>query len=198
MITRDSVLLAQSGDIDSTNEIIAVFYNIASDMSKKMFPPREVDDAIQSGIIKVYTSIQQYDPKKNMGPIGFFYMSLRAGLINYMRYVNRQKFQLSNDAVRLDSDVYSNDRGDTKHSVIASKYDVEADVISKMTVEFLRSNLQLGITELERNVVNLRLQGKSYKDIARIMNIGDKSVDNALARVRKRVKRIIMIDQYGN
>lgn len=50
--------------------------------------------------------------------------------------------------------------------------------------------LQSALSELERRVVALFLQGESYEVIASQLQISQKSVDNALQRVRNKLKRI--------
>ena len=47
----------------------------------------------------------------------------------------------------------------------------------------------LELSDMEYNVLELFLSGKGYSDIAKALGITEKSVDNALARIRKKIKK---------
>ncbi len=58
--------------------------------------------------------------------------------------------------------------------------------------EFIREIFEetsASMTELERNTLSLYIDGASYQDIAKILGTDRKSVDNALARVRKKLRK---------
>ena len=48
--------------------------------------------------------------------------------------------------------------------------------------------ISLSLTELEKNVLNMRICGYSYEETANKLGIGVKSVDNAIQRIRQKMK----------
>ena len=57
-------------------------------------------------------------------------------------------------------------------------------------MEFLNKSL----TELEKNVLNLRLNGFEYKEISVLLNKSYKSIDSSLQRVRIKLKEYMKIN----
>ena len=57
----------------------------------------------------------------------------------------------------------------------------------------LSSNPEIAVvlSPLERRVFSLYLRGKSYTEIAEKINKDEKSIDNALQRVKKKVEKIL-------
>ena len=51
--------------------------------------------------------------------------------------------------------------------------------------------MQAQLSRLERSVIEGYLAGQSYEAIARRLNVGPKTVDNALQRVRKKLRRFL-------
>ena len=52
----------------------------------------------------------------------------------------------------------------------------------------LENSIKLELSGLEYSVLQLFLSGKKYIEIARELNISEKSVNNALIRIRKKLK----------
>jgi RNA polymerase sporulation-specific sigma factor len=55
----------------------------------------------------------------------------------------------------------------------------------------MEKRISVALSKLERRVLGLYLRGKSYQEIAAIVNKDEKSIDNALQRVKKKVTKII-------
>ena len=64
----------------------------------------------------------------------------------------------------------------------------ESILIEKEDYKTLTDNIRLELSKLEYNVLQSFLEGKSYTEIAAGLNITEKAVDNALARIRKKIK----------
>ena len=62
-------------------------------------------------------------------------------------------------------------------------------LIEKEDYKALTNNIKLELSAMEYNVLELFLSGKGYSDIAKYLGITEKSVDNALARIRKKIKK---------
>ncbi len=69
--------------------------------------------------------------------------------------------------------------------------DPEELVISREEFNDIESKMDEFLSDLERNVLNAYLDGKSYQEIALELNRHVKSVDNALQRVKRKLERYI-------
>ena len=65
-----------------------------------------------------------------------------------------------------------------------------ANIVTEMDEsEHLENILLSGLSEFEKQVVNLRLQNNDYSQIASALNCSKKAVDNALQRIRKKMRK---------
>ena len=69
--------------------------------------------------------------------------------------------------------------------------DPEELVISREEFVDIESKMGEFLSELEREVLNAYLDGKSYQEIAQELNRHVKSIDNALQRVKRKLERYI-------
>ncbi|MBQ6575601.1 MAG: RNA polymerase subunit sigma-70, partial [Lachnospiraceae bacterium] len=64
-------------------------------------------------------------------------------------------------------------------------------VIDREQTEILEQKINESLSDFERKVLNLRLTGLEYTDIARILGRDAKSTDNALSRIKTKVRKIL-------
>ena len=71
--------------------------------------------------------------------------------------------------------------------------DPESLVIGKEEVEKIESAINSVLSELELEVLNSYLDGKSYQEIACDLDREAKSIDNALQRVKRKLEKCLNI-----
>lgn len=148
---------------------------IQSQASQVICPGLEFDDAVQEGIIAVFRGLQGYNQQKG----ATFETYIRHCIINAIR-----------DAVKA--------AGRKKHSPL--NYSIPLDQETALTAgpeEIAIQNEQFHLTMnkvythlsfLEKQVFLLFLDGYSYGEIAQRLNISTKNVNNAMVRIRKKLK----------
>ena len=65
----------------------------------------------------------------------------------------------------------------------------EEIIIGKEDYESLTQSIKLELSKMEFEVLQMFLAGMSYTDIAESLNTNEKAVDNALSRIRKKLKK---------
>ena len=60
----------------------------------------------------------------------------------------------------------------------------------KETRERAREELYSVLSPMEKKVLDLFMEGQSYAQIAKNLNKDEKSVDNAVARIKKKARRL--------
>ena len=68
----------------------------------------------------------------------------------------------------------------------------------KETISGLYKEIELLLSEKEWSIFRLYLGGASYSEIAVRLAISEKSVDNAVFRVRKKLKKLLSYDKFGS
>ena len=67
----------------------------------------------------------------------------------------------------------------------------EEMVIDQENLEFLESCIEQELSSFEMQVLELYLTGMSYTEIARVLGKTDKATDNAMHRVKTKIKSLV-------
>ena len=119
--------------------------------------------------------------------IGLFSIPTLVKFIAYLRYNRKKKRAINNLKTMYLHDAYAR---------VANRIESEINSFyNKMIALADRyidrcENIRLELSSMEYAVLQLFLEGKSYNEISKQMQITEKSVDNALARIRKKIAAI--------
>ncbi|TDA67856.1 MAG: sigma-70 family RNA polymerase sigma factor [Clostridia bacterium] len=154
--------------------IYSHYLNLLYWMTHRFCSPGSPDfeDYLQEAAIALWEATQSYDPHKGNAN-AFIANCVRCRLINYLKAERRRQPTISLDAQPDDANGLYERLG-------LPSANVEAIVIGREE----RKNLIDSLTQLERNCALLFAWGFSYDEVARVLGITTKSVDNALRRVR--------------
>ena len=67
---------------------------------------------------------------------------------------------------------------------------IEEAVIEKTSYQQLYEKARTLLSDMENEVLELYLEGKDYTEIAQILGKSDKSIDNALQRIKGKIRKI--------
>lgn len=142
------------------------------------------DDLIQEGMIGLFKAVRDYQPGREASFLSFANMCIDRQIYTAIKSSNRQKHQPLNMYVSLSS-------GEAEENLRDScmEYDnPEAILIDRENVAALEKEMQKSLSPLENQVLQLYLDGNGYMDIAEILGKTPKSIDNALQRIRGKIK----------
>ena len=69
--------------------------------------------------------------------------------------------------------------------------DPEKMLIDRENVEYIEQMIQSRLSSFEKQVLDLYLKGEGYVEIGRILGKSPKSIDNALQRIRAKIREVI-------
>ena len=69
-------------------------------------------------------------------------------------------------------------------------------MINKERFVFMEERLSKELSKYETEVLKGYLAGKSYHEIAARLNKTEKSIDNALQRIKKKIENLMKTDDY--
>ncbi len=177
-LTDDELIaLINSGKYENLKIIIDRYLPLISKFAKKYCPLNEFDDVVQEVTFELYAAIKAYDLKQSSFS-AFASVCIKRAVIAHLRKSNSKK----NIPEELISYIEETEISTTKtpESIFIEKEDYTA----------LTESIKLELSKLEYNVLQNFLAGKSYKEIGQALSITEKSVDNALARIRKKIAAI--------
>ena len=140
------------------------------------------DDIIQEGIIGIYDAIEKYDPSKGASFKTYVTFEIRGNILNAAASRNKLSSLPLKDYVPSDQNLFS---------LPSSDMTPEEKAILDELIGRLYHLMENELSETERRSLLLRLSGNSVKEIARSMNISEKSAENAILRARTKLKTSI-------
>ena len=63
--------------------------------------------------------------------------------------------------------------------------------LDKERVEYLENTIDKELSPFEKQVLDLHLTGMTYSQIARVLGRDEKSTDNALQRIKSKIKKML-------
>ena len=176
LISPQLIQAAQAGDADAQNQIILFWTPHLIRLSSRYFIiGGDKEDLLQEARIGLLKAIQGYDPHRNVDFLPYAKTCIHNHIISAMNEAKAQKHAALNRSVNLDS-------------ATLFSYDNPLDImIIREQLEAVLSHAQSALSELEKKVLLLYLEGISYKKIATKLQITEKSVSNALCRIRSKL-----------
>lgn len=151
------------------------------------------EDIIQEGMIGLYKAVRDFKAEKQANFFSFAELCISRQIITAIKTANRQKHLPLNSYMSLNRSVYDENDEYTYMEFLPcdTGNNPETRVIDTEEKNRMEKRIAVALSPLERRVLSLYLRGKSYSDIAEKVNKDEKSIDNALQRVKKKVEKII-------
>lgn len=141
----------------------------------------ETDDLIQEGMIGLFKAVQNYQPDKDTSFQTFATLCIDRQLYSAIQNSNRQKHMPLNSYVSLSEEEQEDIEGNWMESP-------EAIIIDQESTRALEQEIQKVLSPMENKVLNYYLRGYNYIKIAKLMDKTPKSIDNALQRIRGKIR----------
>ncbi len=158
---------------------------------------------MQHAWIGFWEAIRDYDVRGKVPFRAFAKMCVMREIQAALKMARRQKHVSHLTALSLDAecpwiedaertvlDVFV-DRAAPSVEDMALDERLRDDATADELVEWAEEHWGLQFTELERDVLKLRLEGYSYAEIEKRIGRRYKTIDNAIQRVRKRVRKAL-------
>ena len=193
MHDEDVIDLIKSGDTDAQEYIFGKYKNVVKMKSRAYFLiGADSEDIIQEGMIGLYKAIRDFQKDKNASFKVFAELCINRQIITAIKTATRQKHMPLNSYVSLNKSAFNDDSEETYMDILKTvdEMNPEALLIGQENKDYIESNIGKILSDFERKVLGYYLQGKSYFEISKISGKPEKSVDNALQRVKKKIEKI--------
>ena len=183
----DEELLRQihGGSDDAMECLLEKYRDIVRKEARKFFlAGGDEEDLIQEGMIGLFKAVRDYQPDKDATFQTFASICVDRQIYNAIQSSNRQKHQPLNSYVSLSEQGGENEEhlGDTWVE------NPESIIIDQENVENLEQEITTTLSPMENQVLEYYLAGNGYGEIAELMGKTPKSIDNALRRIRTKIK----------
>ncbi len=191
---EDLINFVRNGDETAQDFLLNKYKAVVKSKARAYFLiGADREDIIQEGMIGLYKAIRDYQPDKNAAFKSFADLCINRQIITAIKMASRQKHIPLNSSISLNKQVYGSDEEETYMDLLKTEEATspEAIFIGIENKNFIIEQFSKALSSFESKVLSLYLQGKSYSKIAEITGKPEKSIDNALQRVKKKTEKFM-------
>lgn len=184
--------MARHGDEKAEDFLLKKYKDFVRSKARAYFlVGGDSDDLIQEGMIGLYNAISHYDESKASSFMTYAAICINNKLLSAVSADNRKKNEPLNGYVSLYS-VITDDAGEESSlsDVLPDTDNVNPEniILNEEQEKLARKRLLGKLSRLEKEILSYYLEGMSYSEIAAIIGKTEKSVDNAIQRIRSKMK----------
>ncbi len=188
---EELVFLAHKNDGREAEEYLLNKYkNLVRARAKAYFlVGGDNDDLVQEGMIGLFKAIRDFDIDKDVSFHSFAELCIKRQIFTAIKTADRQKHQPLNTYISLNTPVYDDDSERTLIETVSERHSVDPEklYIMREKLSDIEKEIETKLSKLEKSVLILHLEGMSYREIAEIIDKPEKSIDNALQRIKKKL-----------
>ena len=146
----------------------------------------EREDLIQEGMIGLFRALRDYQPGKSATFATFATLCVERQIYKAIEMSGRLKNKPLNSYISL-----SEEESPILDSLAFEQQDPEAIVIDRENVNVMQEKIRQHLSRFETRVLDSYLEGMTYTQIAEAMGKSPKSIDNALQRIRGKIREFL-------
>ena len=196
---EELILRLRDGEEAITDYIMDKYKNMVRSKAKSMYIlGADREDLIQEGMIGLFKAVRDYDTGRDASFFTFADLCVSRQMYTAIQAAGRQKHMPLNTYVSLYADgadgedgLREAERGRLESAASRLEQNPEELLIDRENVKRLEEVMEKELSSFEKQVLDLYLTGMKYSQIARVLGKDDKSTDNALQRIKAKLKRAI-------
>lgn len=145
------------------------------------------EDLTQEGMLGLLAAIRRYDPQCGASFKTFAQRCIRNRILSAVKSASRKKHDPLNDGVSLE--VILSDESNTQTAVYSEAFRriPEEQVLARESEIEFYTTFSRCLSHFEQLVLTYYLQGLSYREISERVGRAEKSIDNAVQRIRRKL-----------
>lgn len=145
----------------------------------------ELNDLVQEGMVGLTNAIDSFDESKEALFYTYAKICIERKMGSLVSVTKRKRNYILNSCISFD------DLEMTQNILTDNSFNPEMQTIDKEQSEQLLSKIKKILTDFEIKVLELKISGFSYKEISSLLDKDTKAIDNALQRIKIKVKKIL-------
>ncbi len=193
---EELILRLREGHEDIRDYLMEKHKNLVRKKARAMYLiGGDNDDLIQEGMIGLYKAIRDYDGTRGAAFHTFAELCISRQLYSAVEASRRQKHQPLNSYVSIYDKESENQANSqlTYAGLPERNRDPEELFIAQENLVSIEEAIQKKLSKFEREVLQLYLSGMNYSQIAETLDKSSKATDNALQRIKKKVRLILQV-----
>lgn len=172
---NDIITKINNGDFELLHIMMQRYHSLILYYTNRYCPEVYREDAVQEASFALYSAVKSFNPEKSSFKT-FAALCIKRSVMDVLK-AQQSKKNIPDELLASIDDVDIADMN-SPESIFFEREDLKA----------LTDNIKLELSPLEFSVLQLYLAGNSYSDIAKELTLSEKSVNNALSRIRRKLK----------
>lgn len=197
---EELMMRLRDGEDGIIDFIMNKYKNLVRSKAKSMYIlGADGDDLIQEGMIGLFKAVRDFDSGRDASFATFADLCISRQMYTAVQAARRQKHIPLNTYVSLyetaNGSYERNEEDMALVNILTLKSDQSPEemVIDKENVEQLEKTIEKELSSLEKQVLDLYVTGMGYTQIAKVLGRDEKSTDNALQRIKTKLKKAIRV-----
>ena len=185
----------RDGDTRITDYIMDKYKNLVRSKAGTMYIlGADREDLIQEGMIGLFKAIRDYDSGRDASFYTFADLCISRQMYSAVQAAGRMKHIPLNTYISLYGEgtgVGEDEEGEVLSALADRGLGPEEQFIDRESVERLEQQIERELSGFEKQVFELYITGMGYSQIAKLLGRDEKSTDNALQRLKGKIRRMI-------
>lgn len=191
---EELVIRAREGEMGITEYLMDKYKNLVKSKASTMYIlGADREDLIQEGMIGLFKAVRDYDSGRDASFYTFAELCISRQMYTALQASGRKKHTPLNSYVSIYQEHDEEESGGKLIDALENKKErnPEEIVIDKENVETIEKIIEKDLSPFERQVLELSMTGMSYSEIAKLLGKDGKSTDNALTRVKSKIRKAL-------
>ena len=194
---EELMIRLRDGETGITDYIMNKYKNLVKSKAKSMYIlGADSDDLIQEGMIGLFKAVRDYDSGRDASFFTFADLCISRQMYTAVQASRRQKHIPLNTYISLYATVQE-DKSEEEASLVnilvkKTELSPEEVVIDRENALQLEKLIEKELSGFEKQVLDLYMTGMRYAQIAKVLGRDEKSTDNALQRIKTKLKKVLI------
>ncbi len=188
---EELILFIRNGNEDATEYLLKKYTPLVRKSSRTLYLiGADTEDLSQEGMIGLFKAIQNYQEDTTASFYTFARLCIDRQIYSAIKASNRKKHSPLNSYISFYSQLNEDDAPLIDNLEADNNSNPEQIILERENASHFMDLLQSHLSKMEKAVLPLYLDGQSYADIAASLNKPMKSIDNAIQRIREKVRKL--------
>lgn len=149
----------------------------------------ELSDLIQEGMVGFSNAIKNYDEMNGVMFFTYAKTCIERKVISTVISAGRLKNRILNESISLNAQMDYNEQAVIDPYLSDNRMNPEVLLMSSEEETELQKKIYQLLNDQERQVLELKVSGFSYQEIAKLLDLNKKKIDNTMQKIRYKLKK---------
>lgn len=189
---EELVIRARDGEEEITEYLMDKYKNLVRSKASTMYIlGADREDLIQEGMIGLFKAVRDYDSGRDASFYTFAELCISRQMYTALQASGRKKHSPLNTYVSIYQGHDEEGIGLIDALENHKERNPEEIFIDKENVAAIETIIENELSAFERQVLELSMTGMGYVEIAKLLGKDGKSTDNALSRVKSKIRKAL-------